>query len=122
MCSFSFISDVYEYLSILFVSLSLLEIVILFQVCEQFYIMLFIFVEIFPAKDKVCLNNERGVLLPGQSIVEHSSAGICHTSYCTSIFDPVTKFYRMNTSIIDCAARCKSVRSSKLNYKFSLRS
>ncbi|XP_058017509.1 otogelin [Ahaetulla prasina] len=60
------------------------------------------------SKDKVCLNNERGILLPGQSIVEHSSAGICHTSYCTSILDPVTKFYRMNTSIIDCAARCKS--------------
>uniref|UniRef100_A0A8C5S979 Otogelin n=1 Tax=Laticauda laticaudata TaxID=8630 RepID=A0A8C5S979_LATLA len=70
------------------------------------------------SKDKVCLNNERGVLLPGQSIVEHSSDGICHTSYCTSILDPVTKFYQMNTSIIDCAARCKSVRSSKLNYKF----
>ncbi|KAK9410053.1 otogelin-like [Crotalus adamanteus] len=60
------------------------------------------------SKDKVCLNNERGVLLPGQSIVEHSSGGICHTSYCTNILDPVTKFYRMNTSIIDCAARCKS--------------
>uniref|UniRef100_A0A670XNK2 Otogelin n=1 Tax=Pseudonaja textilis TaxID=8673 RepID=A0A670XNK2_PSETE len=60
------------------------------------------------SKDKVCLNNERGVLLPGQSIVEHSSGGICHTSYCTSILDPVTKFYQMNTSIIDCAARCKS--------------
>uniref|UniRef100_A0A8C6Y166 Otogelin n=1 Tax=Naja naja TaxID=35670 RepID=A0A8C6Y166_NAJNA len=120
MCSFCFINDVYEHLSILFVSLSFLEIAILFKACEQFYIMLFIFIEIFPAKDKVCLNNERGVLLPGQSIVEHSSGGICHTSYCTSILDPVTKFYQMNTSIIDCAARCKSVRSSKLNYNWTL--
>ncbi|XP_013917161.1 PREDICTED: otogelin-like, partial [Thamnophis sirtalis] len=60
------------------------------------------------SKDKVCLNNERGILLPGQSIVEHSSSGICHISYCTSVLDPATKFYQMNTSIIDCAARCKS--------------
>ncbi|XP_025025529.1 otogelin [Python bivittatus] len=60
------------------------------------------------SKDKVCLNNERGVLLPGQSIVEHSPDGICHTSHCTSIIDPVTKFCWINTSIVDCAARCKS--------------
>ncbi|XP_053101565.1 otogelin [Hemicordylus capensis] len=59
-------------------------------------------------KDKVCLNNERGVLLPGQSIVEHSPDGVCHTSYCTNVVDPVTKYYRINISSIDCAARCKS--------------
>ncbi|XP_042315379.1 otogelin [Sceloporus undulatus] len=59
-------------------------------------------------KDKVCLNNERGVLLPGQSIVEHSPDGLCHTSYCTSIIDPVTKYYQINTSTVNCAARCKS--------------
>ncbi|KAH0620933.1 hypothetical protein JD844_021849 [Phrynosoma platyrhinos] len=63
------------------------------------------------SRDKVCLSNERGVLLPGQSIVEHSPDGVCHTSYCTSIIDPVTKYYRINTSTVDCAARCKSVRS-----------
>ncbi|XP_062974484.1 otogelin [Elgaria multicarinata webbii] len=59
-------------------------------------------------KDKVCLNDERGVLLPGQSIVQHSPDGVCHTSYCTRIIDPVTKYYRINISTIDCAARCKS--------------
>nr|XP_060610964.1 otogelin [Anolis sagrei ordinatus] len=60
------------------------------------------------SRDKVCLSNDRGVLLPGQSIVEHSPDGICHTSYCTSIMDPVTKYYRINISTVDCAARCKS--------------
>uniref|UniRef100_A0A803T821 Otogelin n=1 Tax=Anolis carolinensis TaxID=28377 RepID=A0A803T821_ANOCA len=59
-------------------------------------------------KDKVCLSNERGVLLPGQAIVEHSPDGICYTSYCTSIMDPVTKYYRINISTVNCAARCKS--------------
>uniref|UniRef100_A0A8D2JI74 Otogelin n=1 Tax=Varanus komodoensis TaxID=61221 RepID=A0A8D2JI74_VARKO len=59
-------------------------------------------------KDKVCLNNDRGILLPGQSVVEHSPDGVCHTSYCTTIIDPVTKYYRINISTIDCAARCKS--------------
>uniref|UniRef100_A0A8D0C7V5 Otogelin n=1 Tax=Salvator merianae TaxID=96440 RepID=A0A8D0C7V5_SALMN len=59
-------------------------------------------------KDKVCLNHERGVLFPGQSIVEHSADGVCHTSYCTSVVDPVTKYYRINVSTIDCAAQCKT--------------
>ncbi|KAJ7344409.1 hypothetical protein JRQ81_000359, partial [Phrynocephalus forsythii] len=59
-------------------------------------------------RDKVCLSSERGVLLPGQSIVEHSPDGVCHTSSCTSIIDPVTKYYQLNISTVDCAARCKS--------------
>ncbi|XP_061466216.1 otogelin isoform X3 [Rhineura floridana] len=72
------------------------------------------------SRDKVCLSNERGILLPGQSIVEHSPDGVCHTSYCTNIIDPVTKYYRINISTIDCAARCKSVRTIELNYELSL--
>ncbi|XP_077177718.1 otogelin isoform X2 [Paroedura picta] len=59
-------------------------------------------------RDKVCLNNERGVLLPGQSIVEHTPGGICYTSYCTNVIDPVTKYFRINISFVDCVARCKS--------------
>ncbi|KFV57175.1 Otogelin, partial [Gavia stellata] len=59
-------------------------------------------------RDKVCLSNERGVLLPGQKIVEHSSDGICHISYCTNVIDPSTKYYRINTSSIDCAVKCKA--------------
>ncbi|XP_060118015.1 otogelin [Heteronotia binoei] len=59
-------------------------------------------------RDKVCLNNDRGVLLPGQSIVEHTPAGVCYTSYCTNVIDPVTKYFRINVSSVDCAARCRS--------------
>ncbi|NXD76185.1 OTOG protein, partial [Halcyon senegalensis] len=59
-------------------------------------------------RDKVCLSNERGVLLPGQKIVEHSADGICHISYCTNVIDPSTKYYQINTSSIDCAVKCKA--------------
>ncbi|NXV63931.1 OTOG protein, partial [Molothrus ater] len=59
-------------------------------------------------RDKVCLSNERGVLLPGQRIVEHSADGICHISYCTNVVDPSTKYYKINTSSIDCAVKCKA--------------
>ncbi|NXP52667.1 OTOG protein, partial [Heliornis fulica] len=59
-------------------------------------------------RDKVCLSNERGVLLPGQTIVEHSASGICHISHCTNVIDPSTKYYWINTSSIDCAVKCKA--------------
>ncbi|NWY35990.1 OTOG protein, partial [Sylvia atricapilla] len=59
-------------------------------------------------RDKVCLSNERGVLLPGQRIAEHSAEGICHISYCTDVIDPSTKYYKINTSSIDCAVKCKA--------------
>ncbi|NXK01760.1 OTOG protein, partial [Herpetotheres cachinnans] len=59
-------------------------------------------------RDKVCLSNERGVLLPGQTIMEHSADGICRTSYCTNVIDPSTKYYQINMSSIDCAVKCKA--------------
>ncbi|NXB53713.1 OTOG protein, partial [Leucopsar rothschildi] len=59
-------------------------------------------------RDKVCLSDERGVLLPGQSIVEHRAGGICHISYCTNVLDPSTKYYQINTSSTDCASKCKA--------------
>ncbi|NWT85458.1 OTOG protein, partial [Lanius ludovicianus] len=59
-------------------------------------------------RDKVCLSNERGVLLPGQRIVEHNADGICRISYCTNVVDPSTKYYKINTSSIDCAVKCKA--------------
>ncbi|NXI66764.1 OTOG protein, partial [Anseranas semipalmata] len=59
-------------------------------------------------RDKVCLSNERSVLLPGQTIVEHSPDGICHISYCTNVIDPSTKYYRINTSSVACVVKCKA--------------
>ncbi|NXE36992.1 OTOG protein, partial [Ptilorrhoa leucosticta] len=59
-------------------------------------------------RDKVCLSSERGVLHPGQRIVEHSADGFCHISYCTNVIDPSTKYYKINTSSVDCAVKCKA--------------
>nr|XP_033784676.1 otogelin [Geotrypetes seraphini] len=57
-------------------------------------------------KDKVCLSSEKGILRPGQSIVEHTADGICHSSYCTSVIDPTTKYHRINVTSINCASKC----------------
>uniref|UniRef100_A0A8C5ICJ9 Otogelin n=1 Tax=Junco hyemalis TaxID=40217 RepID=A0A8C5ICJ9_JUNHY len=65
-------------------------------------------INLFIMRDKVCLSSERGVLLPGQRIVEHSADGICRISYCTNVVDPSTKYYKINTSSIDCAVKCKA--------------
>ncbi|NWU60355.1 OTOG protein, partial [Pterocles burchelli] len=59
-------------------------------------------------RDKVCVSHERGVLFPGQTIVEHSADGICHISHCTNVIDPSTKYNRINTSSIDCAVKCRA--------------
>uniref|UniRef100_A0A7M4DW34 Otogelin n=1 Tax=Crocodylus porosus TaxID=8502 RepID=A0A7M4DW34_CROPO len=59
-------------------------------------------------RDKVCLSSERGVLRPGQTIVEYTSDGICHTFHCTDLIDPSTSYYLINTSLIDCAVNCKA--------------
>uniref|UniRef100_A0A8C3HX01 Otogelin n=1 Tax=Chrysemys picta bellii TaxID=8478 RepID=A0A8C3HX01_CHRPI len=59
-------------------------------------------------KDKVCLSNERGVLRPGQTIMEHTPDGICHTSYCTNMIDPSTKYYRINISWTNCVIKCET--------------
>ncbi|XP_029438960.1 otogelin [Rhinatrema bivittatum] len=57
-------------------------------------------------KDEVCVSSERGILRPGESIVEHTPEGICRSSHCTSVIDPTTKYHQINTTSIDCAAKC----------------
>ncbi|KAJ1177085.1 hypothetical protein NDU88_002349 [Pleurodeles waltl] len=57
-------------------------------------------------RDKVCLCNERGILRPGQSIVEHTRDGICHSSYCTSKIDSATKYHQLNVTLVNCGAKC----------------
>ncbi|XP_053305200.1 otogelin [Spea bombifrons] len=59
-------------------------------------------------KDAVCLSKERGVLRPGQTIVEHTSDGICHSIHCTSRVDPVTKYHLINVTSSNCAAKCEA--------------
>ncbi|XP_041445566.1 otogelin [Xenopus laevis] len=59
-------------------------------------------------QDSVCLSKERGVLRPGQTIMEHRPDGTCHSSHCTPLVDPVTKYHRINVTSLMCAAKCQA--------------
>ncbi|XP_030649228.1 otogelin [Chanos chanos] len=58
-------------------------------------------------RESVCVDGERGVLKPGQMLVEHSEDGVCHTTQCTSALDQSTGFYRIRTSSTNCSAQCQ---------------
>ncbi|KAM3920248.1 otogelin [Leptodactylus fuscus] len=59
-------------------------------------------------KDMVCVSKDYGVLRPGQTVVQHTSEGICHSSHCTSAIDPITKYHQINVSSLNCAAKCEA--------------
>ncbi|KAM5138248.1 otogelin [Mantella aurantiaca] len=59
-------------------------------------------------KASVCFSKDGGVLRPGQTIIEHTSEGVCHTSHCTSVIDPISKYHQINVSSLRCAARCQT--------------
>ncbi|XP_056410310.1 otogelin-like [Hyla sarda] len=59
-------------------------------------------------KDIVCVSKEHGVLHPGQTVVQHTSEGMCHSSHCTAAIDPITKYHLINVSSLNCSARCKA--------------
>ncbi|XP_072477507.1 otogelin [Notamacropus eugenii] len=58
-------------------------------------------------KAPVCLSQERGVLQPGQKVVELSADGVCRTSHCTDVLDPLTNFYQINTTSVFCDVQCE---------------
>ncbi|KAK1120150.1 otogelin-like, partial [Acipenser oxyrinchus oxyrinchus] len=58
-------------------------------------------------KEPVCVDGERGVMRPGQTLVEHTAGGICYTTQCTSHTDPVTSFYKIQVSRTNCTAQCE---------------
>ncbi|XP_058857767.1 otogelin-like [Acipenser ruthenus] len=58
-------------------------------------------------KEQVCVDGERGVMRPGQTLVEHTAEGICYTTQCTSHTDPVTSFYKIQVSRTNCTAQCE---------------
>ncbi|MGH0154461.1 UNVERIFIED_CONTAM: hypothetical protein FKN15_043994, partial [Acipenser sinensis] len=60
-------------------------------------------------KELVCVDGERGVMRPGQTLVEHTAEGICYTTQCTSHTDPVTSFYKTQVSRTNCTAQCEPV-------------
>ncbi|XP_010613449.1 otogelin [Fukomys damarensis] len=59
-------------------------------------------------KAPVCLSRELGVLQPGQTVVELSADGVCHTSRCTDELDPLTSFYQINTTSVLCDVHCQA--------------
>ncbi|XP_073420787.1 otogelin-like [Dendrobates tinctorius] len=59
-------------------------------------------------KDTVCLSKENGILRPGQTVVQHTAEGLCHSSHCTSAIDPVTRYHLINVSSLNCAAKCEA--------------
>ncbi|XP_040190509.1 otogelin-like [Rana temporaria] len=58
-------------------------------------------------KASVCLSKDGGILRPGQTIIEHTAEGVCHTAHCTSLIDPVSRYHQINVSSLRCAARCQ---------------
>ncbi|KAM8877816.1 otogelin [Synchiropus picturatus] len=58
-------------------------------------------------REAVCVFGERGVLRPGQTLVEHEADGLCHTRQCSRSLDPSTGFHLLRTSSTNCSARCQ---------------
>ncbi|KAJ8340070.1 hypothetical protein SKAU_G00347030 [Synaphobranchus kaupii] len=58
-------------------------------------------------RDAVCVDGERGVMRPGQTLVEHSSEGVCYTTQCTNSLDPHSGFYRIRATSTNCSAQCQ---------------
>ncbi|KAM5224318.1 otogelin isoform 2-T2 [Hipposideros larvatus] len=59
-------------------------------------------------KAPVCLSRELGVMQPGQTVVELSADGVCHTSHCTDQLDPLTGFYQINSTSVLCDVHCEA--------------
>ena len=60
-------------------------------------------------REAVCVDGERGVMRPGQTLVEHSEDGVCHTAQCTRGLDTSTGYHRIRTTSTNCSALCQLV-------------
>ncbi|XP_062845430.1 otogelin [Trichomycterus rosablanca] len=58
-------------------------------------------------RNAVCLDGERGVMRPGQTIIEQNAVGVCHTTRCTHTFDSATGFYLIKATSINCTSQCQ---------------
>ncbi|KAG1943166.1 otogelin-like protein [Pimephales promelas] len=58
-------------------------------------------------REAVCVDGERGVMRPGQTLVEHRDQGVCYTTQCTHTLDSATGFYVLKASGTNCTARCQ---------------
>uniref|UniRef100_A0A672GQ44 Otogelin n=1 Tax=Salarias fasciatus TaxID=181472 RepID=A0A672GQ44_SALFA len=58
-------------------------------------------------REAVCVFGERGVLRPGQTLVEHGDDGLCHSRQCSRSLDPASGFHLLRTNSINCSAHCQ---------------
>uniref|UniRef100_A0A671S0L1 Otogelin-like n=1 Tax=Sinocyclocheilus anshuiensis TaxID=1608454 RepID=A0A671S0L1_9TELE len=60
-------------------------------------------------REAVCVDGERGVMQPGQTLVEHRDQGVCYTTQCTHTLDSATGFYLLKATGTNCTVRCQPV-------------
>ncbi|KAK7170291.1 hypothetical protein R3I94_000503 [Phoxinus phoxinus] len=58
-------------------------------------------------REAVCVDGERGVMRPGQTLVEQRDQGVCYTTQCTHTLDSATGFYVLKATGTNCTARCQ---------------
>ncbi|KAM9494299.1 otogelin [Clarias gariepinus] len=58
-------------------------------------------------RSAVCVDGKRGVMRPGQTLMEHSALGVCYTTRCTQKFNSATGFYVIEATSINCTAQCQ---------------
>ncbi|XP_034385700.1 otogelin [Cyclopterus lumpus] len=58
-------------------------------------------------REAVCVFGERGVLRPGQTLVEHHGDGVCLSRQCSRSIDPTSGFNLLRSDSINCSAHCQ---------------
>ncbi|XP_013770932.1 otogelin [Pundamilia nyererei] len=55
----------------------------------------------------VCVFGERGVLRPGQTLVERGDDGLCYSRQCSRSLDPASGFHVLHTFSVNCSNQCQ---------------
>ncbi|XP_054472213.1 otogelin [Anoplopoma fimbria] len=60
-------------------------------------------------REAVCVFGDRGVLRPGQTLVDHRETltGVCHSRQCSRSLDPTSGFHLLRTNSINCSSHCQ---------------
>uniref|UniRef100_A0A3Q2WWE7 Otogelin n=1 Tax=Haplochromis burtoni TaxID=8153 RepID=A0A3Q2WWE7_HAPBU len=58
-------------------------------------------------REAVCVFGERGVLRPGQTLVERGDDGLCYSRQCSRSLDPASGFHVLHTFSVNCSNQCQ---------------
>ncbi|XP_038123894.1 otogelin [Cyprinodon tularosa] len=58
-------------------------------------------------REAVCVFGERGLLQPGQTLVEHRDNGLCYSRHCSQVLDQKSGFYLLRNSTVNCSIHCQ---------------